>query len=380
MAFSSHIKNIKNTKWVLWFSLALIICLLSTAPTARANPAYQVETIAQGLETPWSLCVLPNGDILVTELEGRLRMIKQGRLLAKPIEGVPSVYYASQGGLMDVIIDPDYQRNQIIYLSYAHGKSGDNATAIMRAKLVNGRLLQKKVIFQARPRKTTPAHYGAKMAFLPDGTLLVAIGDGFDNREEAQNLANHFGTIIRITTKGKAPKDNPFIGRAKALPHIYSYGHRNMQALLVDKKGRIYANEHGPRGGDEVNIINAGKNYGWPVITYGKDYSGAVISPWTKKKGMEQPIWQWTPSIAPSAMILYEGDAFKQWRGDLLTTSLVFGYVVRLDLDASGTKVQASEIIFKDLDSRLRDIRADSKGALYIIAETKGEILKITPQ
>ena len=351
--------------------------------TAQAAPAYKVEVVAEGFDTPWSIAFLPDGDMLITELPGQLRLIRRGKLVATPIKNVPKVYYAGQGGLMDVVLHPNFRRNRLIYLTYSAGKPGQNATHVMRARLNGTQLENKKVIFIARPRKDTPVHYGGRMAFMRDGTFLLTIGDGFDYREEAQNLGTNYGAILRLTDDGKVPKDNPFIGRKNALPEIWSYGHRNMQAILVDqsnrRRERVFMNEHGPRGGDEVNFVQAGKNYGWPLITYGKDYSGATISPWTKRAGLEQPIWQWTPSIGPSGMTLYDGKLFPAWRGDLFTTSLVFGHVERLDL--KGGKVSGKpEILFKDLDRRLRDIRTGPDGALYLLAETKGQLLRITPK
>ena len=345
---------------------------------AKANTDYQIDVVARGLEQPWSLAFLPNGDMLITELVGRLRVIRDGKLIKQPIAGVPRVYFAGQGGLMDVIAHPNYRRNRLIYLSYSGGDGDSNATYVMRARFDGRALTEQKVIFKARPLKATPVHYGGRMAFMPDGTLLVALGDGFDYREEAQNLTNHYGAIVRIRDDGSVPGNNPFVKTPKALPEIWSYGHRNVQAILVDRKGRIFSNEHGPRGGDEVNLIRAGKNYGWPLITYGKDYSGAVISPWTHREGLEQPLWQWTPSIAPSGMAIYEGNLFPQWRGDLFITSLVFGNVQRLDLKEG--KIVNREILFKGIDGRLRDIRVGPKGALYLLGGTTGKVYRITPK
>ncbi len=365
---------------ILTLGAALMISSIST--TAAPNyttPNYKVEVVAQDFDTPWSIAFLPGGNMLITELPGRLRLIRRGQLMAKPITGVPQVYYHGQGGLMDVVPHPNYQRNRLIYLSYAAGDPDNNATHVMRARLNGTRLENPKVIFAARPRKNTAVHYGGRMAFMRDGTLLLTLGDGFDYREEAQNLNTHYGTIVRLTDQGKVPQDNPFIGRNNALPEIWSYGHRNAQAILVDRRGRVFMNEHGARGGDEVNLIQAGKNYGWPLITYSKDYSGATISPWTHRKGLEQPLWQWTPSIGPSGMAIYQGALFPQWRGDLFVTSLVFGRVERLDLKG-GKVVGRPEILFDDLDRRLRDVRIGPDGAIYLLAETKGQLLRITPK
>ena len=357
---------------------AIIVVFAAFFGEARAEEKYQIDIVAQGLEMPWSLAFLPNGDMLVTELVGRLRLIRGGRLVKQRIAGTPSVHYAGQGGLMDVVLHPNYRRNKLIYLSYSSGKRGRNATYVMRARFDGRALRDQKVIFKARPFKATQAHYGGRMAFMPDGTLLVALGDGFDYREQAQSITDHYGTIVRIKDDGRVPKDNPFVKKSEASPEIWTYGHRNIQAILVDRRGRVFANEHGPRGGDEVNVVKKGRNYGWPLITYGKDYSGATISPWTHRKGLEQPLWQWTPSIAPSGMAIYEGKLFPKWRGDLFITSLVFGNVERLDLEDG--KVIGREFLFEGLDSRLRDVRVGPEGAIYILAETKGQVLRITPK
>ncbi len=367
----------KNSKIII---IVLIVAMMASvvAVAARAAPDYKVEVVAEGFDTPWSLAFLPNGDMLVTELSGQLRLIRRGSGKAETVQNVPEVYYAGQGGLMDVVPHPNYRRNRLIYLTYAGGNSDENATYVMRARLNGTRLENRKVIFRANPRKDTPVHYGARMAFMRDGTFVLTIGDGFDYREQAQNLKTHYGTVVRLTDDGKVPSDNPFVGKAGALPEIWTYGHRNAQAILVDRRGRVFLNEHGARGGDEVNLLSPKKNYGWPVITYSKDYSGATISPWTHRKGMEQPLWQWTPSIAPSGMTIYEGRLFRQWRGDLFVTSLVFGHIERLDLENG--KIVGSEILFKDLDPRLRDVRTGPDGALYVLAETKGQLLRITPK
>lgn len=364
-------------------SLALVVGFHGFTSPLQAALAYKVEIVAEGLDQPWALALLPNGDKLITELSGQLRLVKKGKLAKAPVKGVPQVYYAGQGGLMDVILDPQFNRNRYIYLSYAaQVKTKDgykNATHVMRAKFQGNRLTNQKIIFVASPLQDTPVHYGGRMVFMKDRTLLITLGDGFDYREEAQNTKTHWGTIIRINRDGTVPKNNPFVGNKKGQAKIWSWGHRNTQAIVMDKRGRIFANEHGPMGGDEVNLIKKGKNYGWPIITYGLDYSGATISPWTKKRGLEQPLYYWVPSIAPSGMIIYESNLFPQWRGSLFITSLVFGKVDRLTL--KGNKVVGkAEPLFEEIADRFRDIRVGAKGEIYLVAETKGQVLKITPR
>lgn len=355
----------------------LLAALLAIDAHAQAKP-YTIETVASGLEHPWSLAFLPDGRLLVTERPGRLRIIDGGKLSA-PVAGVPPTYVRSQGGLFEALPARDFAQSGLIYLSYAHGEPRANATRLARARLVGNALQDVKVLFTAQPLKDTPAHYGGRMAWLPDGTLLLTVGDGFEYRERAQTLDSHFGKLLRLNADGTAPRDNPFVGRPGALPEIYSYGHRNQQGLVYDAAGRrIYLHEHGPRGGDELNLIQPGRNYGWPAITYGVDYSGAQISPHTKLEGMEQPLLHWTPSVAPAGMTLYTGTLFPQWQGDLLVSTLVERSVRRVDLKDG--KVAGQEILFKELDQRLRDVRTGPDGALYLLTDDPdGKVLKVLP-
>ena len=344
-----------------------------------ASLDYKMEVLVEGMDMPWSLAFLPSGDMLITELGGALRLVRDGKLMKKKIEGVPPVYYAGQGGLMDIVLHPRYAANQWIYLAYAEGGWGENRTKVIRARFTGEALEDIEVIFEAKPLKRTSVHYGGRMAFMNDGTLLINVGDGFNYREEAQSKTNHFGTIVRVQDDGSVPDDNPFVGEAGALPEIWSYGHRNAQALLVDKRsGRVYQNEHGAQGGDELNLIERGKNYGWPLITWGIDYSGARISPYTSLPGLEQPLHEWTPSIAPSGMTLYDGNLFGAWRGDFFVTSLVFHDVRRIDMERGA--VQGEERLFGEIGERLRDIRTGPEGALYILAEESGRLIRITPK
>ena len=360
---------------------AIAVSLIATGGHALAQekPAYTVVPVAEGLDHPWSLTFMPDGSVLVVELSGHIRVVRDGELAGDPVGGVPPVYFESQGGLFDVILDPDFEENSFVYLSYAHGNPDSNGTRVTRAHFDGATLSDLKVIFDATPTKDTPVHYGGRMTFLPDGTLLVTIGDGFDYREEAQKRDSHLGKIIRIDRNGNAPDDNPFIGQEGARPEIWSYGHRNEQGLLYDEaSGRVYEHEHGAQGGDEINVIEAGKNYGWPVITWGIDYSGARISPYTEYEGMEQPLLHWTPSIAPAGFTLYRGSAFPQWDGDLFVGALAGEHVRRVDME-NGEPVGQEEL-FGDLGKRIRDVRTGPDGYLYIVTDGEGgSVLRVEP-
>lgn len=351
--------------------------LLSLLLASVAHAQYSVKTIAEGLDHPWSLAFLPDGSMLVTEREGRVRLIENGLLVERPLSGVPPVFVRSQAGLFDVLLDPNFSENQIVYLSFAHGNDWSNAIRVVRATLSKMWLRDVEVIFTAEPAKSTPNHFGGRMAFLEDGTLLVTTGDGFNYREQAQRLDNHLGKIVRINTDGSAPDSNPFYGQPDALPEIWSYGHRNSQAIVADHaNGIVYQHEHGARGGDELNIIEPGRNYGWPAITLGIDYTYARITPYTELPGMEQPVLSWTPSIAPAGMTIYDGDMFPEWRGNLFVAALAERSVRRLEM--SGGKVVNQEILFINLDSRFRDVRTGPDGALYLLTDSdEGKVLRV---
>ena len=351
------------------------------APGDELKTGYQITEVAAGLDHPWSIAFLPDGSMLVTERAGRLRLIKDGKLQAAPIAGVPPVHTGSQAGLFDVVLHPKYPENQILYLTYASGTNAANGTRVARARFDGVALQDFKVIFEATPLKDTNNHYGARMAFLPDGTFALTIGDGFEYREKAQDLSSHLGKTVRLNDDGSVPQDNPFLNRAGALPEIFALGHRNQQGLTFDAQtGFLYEHEHGPQGGDELNIIRPGHNYGWPVITYAMDYSGAYVSPFKARKGMDQPIVQWTPSIAPSGLAIYRGDKFPAWNGDAFVGALAFKYLARVDLDESGENVLGQQRLLTDLKARIRDVRVSPDGYIYVTTDdAAGKVLKIEP-
>jgi aldose sugar dehydrogenase len=362
----------------LRFTRLFLPIALAAMALPLAAQDYRIDTVAEGLEHPWSIAFLPDGRMLVTERAGRLRLIEDGRLLDEPVRGVPQAYVRSQGGLFEVMLDPEYESSGWIYLSLAHGTARANSTRVVRAKLDGMALRDVEVLFTATPTRNTPVHFGGRMAFLADGTLVVGLGDGYNFREDAQKLDSHTGSIVRIQRDGSVPEDNPFAGRAEARPEIYSYGHRNVQGLVFDaESGRLWAHEHGPRGGDELNLILPGRNYGWPVATFGVDYSGARITPHTSRPGMEAPRVNWTPSIAPAGMTLYRGDQFPAWQGNLFVTALVAREVRRIALD--GERVVEQARLFGEIGERLRDIRTAPDGSLYILTDSpRGRVLRVS--
>jgi len=352
------------------------------APTfsSTAGVKFRVTEVATGLANPWSLAFLPGGDMLVTERPGRLRLIRGGRLEKEPIAGAPKVAARGQGGLLDVVPHPDFAKNQLLYLSYAADGEGGVNTEIMRAKLNGNRLESPEVIFRATPKTPGANHYGSRLVFAADGTLFITLGDRFTYRDQAQNTANHLGKIVRLRDDGGIPDDNPFKGKADAKPEIFSWGHRNIQGMaLRPGTSEMWAHEHGPRGGDEVNVLKAGANYGWPKITYGIGYDGAIISDKKELPGMEQPIVYWVPSIAPSGMAFYDGDKFPQWKGDLFVGALAKTHLRRLKL--SGARVTEQEVLLGELDHRIRDVRSGPDGFLYVVTDdsSNGRVLRLEP-
>jgi aldose sugar dehydrogenase len=342
-----------------------------------------VETVARGLQNPWGLAFLPDGRMLVTERPGRLRVVATNGQLSEPLGGTqPRVAARGQGGLLDVALDPNFAQNRLVYLSYAEDRGERRAgTSVMRARLnAAGTALEGgQVIFRQEPSHTGGNHFGSRLVFDRGGHLLVTLGDRFDLRDQAQNPANHLGKVVRITTEGRPAPDNPFAGREGARPEIWSIGHRNIQAAaLHPQTGQLWTIEHGARGGDEVNIPQPGRNYGWPVITYGVDYSGARIGEGTAKAGLEQPVYYWDPSIAPSGMAFYTGDRFPAWRGSILVGALSGKLLARLE--TSGGKVTAEERMLQGLGERIRDVRQGPDGFVYLLTDSaNGRILRVRP-
>jgi len=356
-------------------------CVPAGAQIVRSSAGdLVVETRAKGLDHPWALAFLPDGRLLVTERPGRMRVIATDGRLSPPLAGVPKVFASGQGGLHDVVLDRSYAQNRVIYFCYAEPANGGARTALARAKFTDAdtpRLDDVQVIFRQEGPLSGGNHFGCRIVQTPDDNLFPTTGDHFGPRDQAQNLGNHLGKLIRIRPDGSVPPDNPFIGRAGAKPEIWSYGHRNPQGLaLHPTTGKLWEQEHGPRGGDEINIIEKGKNYGWPVIGYGIDYSGARIHDNTRKDGMEQPVWYWVPSIAPSGMAFYTGNLFPAWRGNLFVGALAGQLLARLELD--GEKVLKEERL--EIRQRIRDVRQGPDGALWLATDSSdGRILRVAP-
>ena len=341
----------------------------------------EVQTFASGLVHPWALAFLPDGKMLVTERPGRMRIVSAEGQLSAPLKNVPEVWASGQGGLLDVIADRNFAQNRTIFFCYAERTNGGGRTAVARARLneAGGRLDETKVIFRQEGPLSSGNHYGCRIAQANDGNLFVTLGEHFSHRDEAQNLSNHLGKVIRITPDGSAPPDNPFVGRKGAKPEIWSYGHRNEQGLTINPAtGELWEVEHGPRGGDEVNVIEKGKNYGWPVIGFGVDYSGAKIHEATAKPGMEQPVKYWVPSISPSGAVFYTGKLFPKWDGSLFTGALSGRMLVRLTVN--GHAITGEERLLQNLNERIRDVRQGPDGALWLLTDNSaGRILRVTP-
>jgi aldose sugar dehydrogenase len=338
----------------------------------------RLTTVASGLEHPWSVAFLPDGRMLVTERPGRLRVVESDGRVGPAVSGVPEVYASGQGGLLDVVLDPAFADNRTIYLSYAEPGEGGAGTAVARARLDEGRLDDLQVIFRQQPKVGGGAHFGSRLAFGRDGMLFVTLGDRFQ-MDEAQSLASHLGKIVRIAPDGSVPRDNPLVGRPGARPEIWSYGHRNVQgAALHPGTGGLWTVEHGPRGGDEVNAPQAGRNYGWPLIGYGRHYSGARIGVGNRRDGLEQPVRYYDPSIATSGLAFYTGTALPAWRGSLFVGGLTARIVSRLELE--GSRVLREERLFHDFGRRIRDVRQGPDGKLYLLTdESDGELIRVDP-
>lgn len=384
----------RGTKAARKYPAIFWVAALMATPLAWAQ-GVKPETVAIGLQNPWAVAFLPEGRFLVTERAGRLRVVEPGGKVGEPVAGVPAVAAGGQGGLLDVILDSDFAANRSLYFCFSEpGPGNTNSTALARAVLSpdNSRLDNVRVIFSQKPKFASSAHFGCRIVESrtpgvngkADGKLFLTTGDRFSRKEDAQTLNNHHGKLIRINKDGTVPKDNPFVGKAGALPEIWSYGHRNMQGLAMAPDGTLWENEHGPQGGDEINLPKAGANYGWPVITYGENYGGGRIGEGiTTKAGMEQPLHQWTPSIAPSGMAFLTSDKYgKAWQGNLFVGSLKFAYLDRIELSApySGKVVRESKLI-SEVGERIRDVRQGPDGLLYVLTDnSNGKLIRLLPQ
>lgn len=353
---------------------------------ATTNQTFQTTTVVEGLEHPWSMAWLPDGAMLITERPGRLRIVREGVLNPSAIAGVPDVFAVGQGGLMDVSVHPRFAQNRFVYLTYSHGTEAANRTRIARATFDGQALSDVQVIFEVTQAKEGGQHFGSRIVWLPDGTMLASIGDGGNPptqlegeliRQQAQNLQSRLGKIARLNDEGSAPSDNPFVN-ATADAVIWSYGHRNIQGLAFDPlTNRVWATEHGSRGGDELNLAQAGQNYGWPIVTHSREYSGGVISDAQSRPGMVDPKQVWTPAIAPSGLAVYTGDRFAAWKGDLFAGGLVSQDLRRIDLDNAGNVVDQQII---PIGQRVRDVRQSPDGLLYVLTdEPNGRLIRLEP-
>ena len=347
---------------------------------AQSSQSLRAVTVTEGLEYPWGLAFLPDGRMLVTERPGRLRLVDaDGRLHPQPVSGVPAVAAVGQGGLLDVALHPDFARNRWIYLSYAAQGEGGYGTEVVRARLEGQSLRDLKVVFSMRPKTTAGHHFGSRLVFDRQGYLYITLGDRGD-MGRAQRLDDHAGSVIRLHDDGRVPADNPFVALPNALPEKFTLGNRNIQgAALHPATGALWAHEHGPQGGDEINVIRAGVNYGWPVATYGRNYgSGTPIGEGTHMAGTAQPLLQWTPSIAPSGMDFYRGDKFPAWRGNLFVGALRGQMLVRLELDDE--RIVREERLLENKVGRIRDVRNGPDGYLYLlIDDARGRIVRLEP-
>ena len=368
-----------------------IMFVATQGATAQAQ-AVRPEAVATGLQNPWALAFLPQGRFLVTERPGRLRVVEADGRLGPPVAGLPAIDAGGQGGLLDVITDAGFAANRRIYFCFSEpaASGGGNSTALARATLAadNSRLEDVQVLFSQQPKFSSSAHFGCRIVEArqdgkPDGTLFLTLGDRYSRMQDAQKLDNHHGKVVRINKDGSVPKDNPFVGRAGALPEIWSYGHRNMQGAALAPDGSYWTHEHGPQGGDEINLPQPGRNYGWPVITYGENYGGGRMGEGiTAKAGMEQPLHYWVPSIAPSGMVFLTSDKYgKAWQGNLFVGSLKFGYLNRIELTApfQGRVVRESKLL-EGGGERIRDVRQGPDGLLYVLTDSpRGRLLRLQP-
>ncbi|WP_395352867.1 PQQ-dependent sugar dehydrogenase [Variovorax sp. UC122_21] len=351
---------------------------------AAAMAQGRSETVTSGLESPWGVGFLPGDRFVVTEKPGRMRIVAKDGKLGAPLAGLPAIAAGGQGGLLDVLVDADFRSNRTLYFCFSEPDAGGsaNSTALARARLSSDdtRLENLQIVFSQKPKVASRAHFGCRIVDGGDGTLYLTLGDRFSRKEDAQKLDNHLGKIVRIGKDGSVPKDNPFVGRPGALPEIWSYGHRNGQGATLGPDGRLWMTEHGPQGGDEINIAQAGRNHGWPVITYGENYGGGKIGDGiTAKEGMEQPLHYWVPSIATSGMAFLTSDRYgAAWKGNLFVGSLKFGYLDRIEL--KNGKVVAEHKLLEDGRARIRDVKQGPDGLLYVLTdESNGKLLRLRP-
>lgn len=351
-----------------------------------AKTAIEVEVVAEGLENPWAMQFLPDGRILVTERPGQMRIVGKDGKLSEPISGLPNVVQGGQAGLLDVLLSPDFDgKSGIVYFSYSEPRGGfRNGTTVARAILAltdtGGAISNGIIIFRQQPAIAGRRHFGSRLVWGKDGKLFITTGERATKRDSAQDLTTYLGKVIRINADGTVPDDNPFVGVEDVRPEIWSYGHRNIQgAALHPETGELWGTEHGARGGDELNVVRAGKNYGWPVITWGIDYDGSSIGEGTTKAGMEQPVYYWKPSIGTSGLAFYTGDLFKGWKGNALAGGLTGMRLERLVLD--GEKVVGVEHLLSDRKARIRDVRQGPDGAVYVLTdEGNGKLLRLSPK
>lgn len=347
------------------------------------------EVLVDGLENPWGLAFLPDGTMLVTERPGRLRIVRDGQLLDKPVAGVPAVFSENQGGLLDITVHPKFSQNSFIYFSYSHGTAEANRTRLARARFADDRLTDLKVIFEVSQLKPRGQHFGSRLAWMDDGTLLMSIGDGGNPptslngrhiRDYAQALDSHFGKLLRLNDDGSVPDDNPFVSRDGVKPEIYSYGHRNIQGVAFDPvRKTVWTNEHGALGGDELNRISAGANYGWPLVSHSREYRGGdPVGKSTSAPGKKDPLLVWEVAIAPSGLMLYNGDAFPQWRGDLFSSALMSQDIRRVELDKAGRIIGESAL---RIGQRVRHVTQGPDGLIYVLTdESHGKLLRMVPR
>jgi glucose/arabinose dehydrogenase len=366
--------------WRAVVAVLAMVPMVAGAQTIRSEEhAFRVVKVVDGLERPWSVAFLPDGRMLVTEKAGTLRVVRGGKLEPKPVGGMPEVTVHGQGGLHDVVLHPQFEKNQLVYLAYAARGSDGVGTELARGRLAGDRLENVQVLFRQSPKGSTGNHFGGRIVFDRAGFVYLTLGDRGE-MPRAQRPGDHAGSVIRLHDDGTVPKDNPFAGKAGWKPEKFTLGNRNIQgAALHPKTGELWAHEHGPQGGDEVNVIRAGRNYGWPVITYGVNYGlGTKIGEGlTKKEGMEQPLHFWVPSIAPSGMAFYAGDKFPKWQGDVFVGALRDQMLVRLRFD--GEKKVKEERLLKGAVGRIRDVRAGPDGYLYLLDESAGALLRLEP-